>query len=333
MRPVRFIAALTVPFGLIAFGTLGFHLVEGWSYFESLYMSVITLTTVGFSEVHPLSDTGRAFTMVLSLGGIFALFYAATELIRLIVTGELAAALGRQRMERSLAALKDHLIVCGYGRMGRFVCKEFAAKGMPFVVIEREPEAPDGIGERRPEQGIFLHGDATHDDVLKRAGIERARGLVTVLASDADNLYITMSARFLNEKMNIVSRAENERAEEKLLRAGANRVISPYVIGGHRVAQAVLRPAVVDFLELATRSEHVELQLEETRIAAGSRLAGVVLKDSPLRGLGIVVVAIQKPSGTMRFNPPADVSIEAGDTLVTLGPQPQLDQLEQMARS
>jgi voltage-gated potassium channel len=321
---------LLVPTLLLLTGTVGYHLIEGWSLFDALYLTVITLTTVGYGDLHPRTTAGRTFTMVLLLVGVFTLFYAATEIIRVIVSGEVRTALGRQRMERSLAGLRDHLIVCGFGRMGRLVCARFAAQGLHFVVIDREAEA---LAEFEVRHGLALHGDATSDEVLRRAGVERARGLVTVTASDADNLYITMSARLLNERLFIVARTEDEHAEQKLLRAGANRVVSPYAIGGARVAQAVLRPTVVDFLELATRTEHLALQIEEVRIAPGSRLAGTTLRDSQVRqDLGIVIVAIKKASGEMHFNPPPDAVMQAGDIVITLGPRPQLDRLERLAR-
>jgi voltage-gated potassium channel len=320
---------LLIPSTLIALGTLGYQLIEGWSLFDSLYMTVITVSTVGFEETHPLSTNGRVFTLFLVLGGVFTLLYAATELIRAIISGEVQAVLGRQRMERSLAGLKNHLIVCGYGRMGRLVCKEFSAQELPFVVIEKDEEH---LASFQVAHGLALHGDATVDEVLKRAGVEQARALVTVVGSDADNLYITMSARLLNDRMFIVARAENDVAENKLHRAGANRVVSPYVIGGLRVAHAVLRPTVMDFIELATRTEHLELQIEETRIAAKSKLEGATLRDSRLRhDQGLIIVAIKKASGHMVFNPPADAVMEAGDILITLGNREQLDKLDALA--
>jgi len=329
--PLRRLALLlSVPLLLTLLGTVGYHLVEGWPFFDALYMTVITLTTVGFMEVHPLTRAGRAFTMLLSLGGIFTLLYAAMEAIRTIVSGELKTVLGRQRMERSLSQLRDHFVVCGYGRMGSLVCREFSGQGLPFVVIDRSAEL---LSDFRLPHGLPLVGDATQDEVLRAAGVERARCLVTAAASDADNLYITMSARFLNEKLLIVSRAEEEAAEKKLLRAGANRVVSPYVIGGQRVAQAVLRPAVMDFLELATHSQHLELQIEETAIFSGSGLAGATIRDSQLRqDLGIIVVAIKKPDGHMVFNPAPELAIASGDVLIAMGHRDQLDRLERLAR-
>jgi voltage-gated potassium channel len=294
-------------------------------------MTVTTLTTVGFGEVHPLSHGGRVFTMLLIMGGVFTLFYSITEFIRAVVNGEIQGIFGRQRMERTLAELADHIIVCGYGRMGRLVCREFSESGLRFVVIDRQAGL---LADFDLAHGIALHGDATNDAVLKAAGVNRARALLTLAASDADNLYITMSARLLNEKLFIVSRSDSELAEAKLLRAGASRVILPYVIGGQRVAQAVLRPTVMDFIELATRSEHMELQIEEIEVQTGARLAGKPLRDSGIRQeLGIIIVAIKKPHGTMVFNPEGDVAIEPGDLLITLGHRDKLDRLEEMTKS
>jgi voltage-gated potassium channel len=325
----RLLLALTVPVLLVVAGTVGYMLIEGWSLFDSLYMTVITITTVGYLEVHEMSPAGRAFTMVLLLGGVFTLFYTATEVIRAIVSGEVTAALGRRRMELSLGGMHDHLVVCGYGRMGRLVCHDFSERGLPFVVIDRRPDLVEVF---RLPHGIALHGDATSDEVLRHAGVDRARALVAVLGSDADNLYIVMSARLLNDRLFIVARGEDERSEQKLIRAGANRAISPYLIGGTRVAQAVLRPNVVDFIELATRTGHLELQIEETRIDPRSSLAGATIKDSRLRSeLGLIIVAIKKLAGKMIFNPPPEAVIEADDILITLGDRKHLDELDRLA--
>jgi voltage-gated potassium channel len=326
----RFAYTLAVPALLICAGTFGYHLIEGWTLWDAHYMTVITITTVGYREVHELSAAGRGFTMLLVLGGVFTIFYAASEFIRLVVSGEVRDSVGRQRMERSLAEYKDHRIVCGLGRMGRLVCEEFSTHGLPFVVIDRQAEVTEGF---RMPHGIAVVGDATSDEVLRQAGVERARALVTVAASDADNLFITMSARLLNEHLYIVARCEGEGAETKLMRAGANRVVSPYTIGGQRVAQAVLRPSVVDFIELATRSEHLDLQIEEVAIQPGSRFAGQNVKDSGIRyDLGIIIVAIKKPDGQMVFNPASQVVLEAKDVLITLGDRKSLDRLADMAR-
>jgi voltage-gated potassium channel len=327
--PRRLVLVVLIPALLIVAGALGYHALEGWPLFDSLYFTVVTLTTIGYGDLAPKTDGGRLFTMVLALGGVFTLFYVAADFIRSVVTGEMRALMGKQRMVRALAELKDHLIVCGYGRMGRLVCRDFAAQAVPFVVIDRNGEV---LHDFDVPYGVALHGDATSDEVLRQAGVERARALVTVAPSDADNLYITMSARLLNDRLFIVARAETENAERKLERAGANRVVSPYVIGGTRVAQAVLRPTVVDFIDLATRTEHFDLQIEETRLAAGSALVGRTLKDSLVRErFGVMIVAIKKESGHMVYNPPGDARLEAGDILIALGQRSQLDELDRLA--
>lgn len=328
--PRRYLLFVLVPAGLILTGTVGYVVIEpSYSWFDGLYMTVMTVCTVGYGEVHPLSTRGRVFTIFLMLGGIFTLFYAAGELIRAIVSGEVRSVLGRFRMEQSLAQMNNHVIVCGYGRMGRLVCREFEKQKLPFVVIEHTAQP---LADFAMRFGLFLAGDSTSDKVLKLAGVERARALVTVVGSDADNLYITMSARLLNDKLFIVARAEDDQAVAKLQRAGANRVVSPYAIGGARVAHAVLRPTVMDFIELATRSEHLELQMEESLIAPRSKLAGTTIQDSQMRQeLGIIIVAIKKAKGGMVFNPPSDARMEAGDILITLGHREQLNRLELLA--
>jgi voltage-gated potassium channel len=329
VRSQRFFLALAMPLLLVSLGMIGYHVIEGWSLFDSLYMAVITLTTVGFREVHELSPEGQGFTILLALGGVFTLFYAATSIIGFVVGGQVQELLESRRMERSLSELKSHLIVCGYGRMGRHVCQEFSQQGLPFVVVDKNA---DLFEDFRLPHGIAVHGDAASDELLQRVGVGRARALVSVVASDADNLYITLSARLLNDRLFIVARADDERSEQKLLRAGASRVISPYVIGGGRVAQAVLRPAVVDFLELATRTEHLELNIEEATLAIGSQLAGTTVAASPIEcEHKVILVAIKKPSGKMVFNPPPETRLEGGDTLIMLGGRSALDQIAALA--
>ena len=328
--PRRYLVLILIPTTLMTGGTAGYYLLEErYSLFDSLYMTVITLTTVGYEEVHPLSPRGKLFTIVLLLVGVLTFFYTVTELVRVVISGEVQQLLGRRRMQRSLAGLANHMIICGYGRMGRHVCQEFSRQRLPFVIIDRRPEV---LRDFDVPHGIALEGDATSDEVLKRAGVERARALVTVAASDADNLFITMSARLLNDRLFIVARAEGELAEQKLRRAGANRVVTPYAIGGAKVAMAVLRPAVVDFIELATGTEHLDLQIEETLIQPGSQLAGVTLHASRLRqDLGVIVVAIKKANGHLVANPPGDAVMEPGDTLIALGARQNLDRVESMA--
>lgn len=315
-----------VPLVLIVIGTVGYIALEGWSWFDALYMAVITLMTIGYGEVHPLSQAGRTFTMILALLGATTLAAAATYVLRFIVSGELNQAFGRQRMQRALENVTDHVIICGYGRIGRRVAEELATAGVPVVVVDRE-EA------RLANTPLWVAGDVTRDETLKRAGIARARALVAAVPSDADNLYVTMSARLLNARVTIVARAEAEGTEEKLIRAGATRVISPTAIGGQRVVQAVLRPAVLDFIDLATKSQHLELQMEQAMVQPGSKLDGVSVGEASLRErCDVLVVAIQRADGKMQFNPPPDARLSQGERLVVLGNRASLDKLESLAR-
>jgi voltage-gated potassium channel len=331
--PRRFWILAAIPVALVAVGTAGYRIIEAETYtlFDALYMTIITLTTIGYEETHKLSTAGRVFTIFLILGGVFTLVYSATETIRSIVSGEVALVLGKRKMERTLAQMHDHIIVCGYGRMGRLVCQEFSRLGKPYVIVDVSEKE---LSEFSAPHGVALVGDATSDDLLKQAGILRAHSLVTLMDSDAENLFTTLSARLLNPKLLIVARVEGAKSEEKLIRAGANRVISAYEIGGMRVAQAVLKPTVVDFIELTTRTEHIELQLEEAKIEPGSPLVGVNLKDSRLRAEHqVIIVAIKKTAGNMLFNPPAETVLEVGDILVAIGSRDHLGNLDALARA
>jgi voltage-gated potassium channel len=329
--PRRHLLLILIPPLFLLVGTIGYRLIEGpsWSLFDALYMTVITVTTVGFQEVHELSPAGRGFTIVLSLTGVFILLYVASEVIRSVVSGELRETVGRRQMERTLAEMRDHAIVCGLGRMGRRVCKEFETQRLPYVAIERDEKLLEDFAGR---VGVYIHGDATSDEVLRRAGVERAKALLAVVASDAENLYITLSARLLNEKLAIVARAEEEGAEVKFRRAGANHVVSPYVTGGFRLAQAILRPTVVDFIELATRSDHMEIQIEEIDLRPGSPLVGQSLGERRVhQELGVTVVAIKRANGELVSNPSGSTVLEADSTLIVLGHREQLDRVEKIA--
>jgi voltage-gated potassium channel len=310
---------------VIAYGTVGYMLIEGWSLLDSLYMTVITLTTVGYEEVHVLSDKGRLFSIVLMISGIGSMFYALGVGARVLLEGELRYILGRKRLSKKIENLKNHYIICGFGRMGKIICSELMQNKAPFVVIEGDPE----IVATMDADILALQGDATQDSVLKEAGIERAKGLISVLASDASNLYVVLSARGLNPNLNIVARASEEGAEQKLMRAGADNVVSPYFIGGIRIAHTILKPAVVDFIEFATKSGNLELQMEEVKVSAGSRINGQSLDQSGIRkDLGIIIVAIKRESGEMEFNPTSASVIREGDTLVAMGETKNLDALE-----
>jgi voltage-gated potassium channel len=329
--PWRVWLAFIIPGFLLSVGTVGYRWIEGepWTYFDGFYMTAITITTIGYSEVHPLSTVGRVFTVVLAYSGIFTLAYFASELVRSVVTGELRQVIGRQWVDDQLVSLSGHLIVCGYGRMGKIVCAELDRQKRRFVLIDR---SADLLKEAKYHYGLALAGDATTDELLRKVGVERARALITVVGSDADNLYITLSARLLNPKLLIVARAEEEDAETKLRKVGANKVISPYLAGAHRAVQAVLRPAVLHFMEMATRPEFLDLQIEEVRVSPGSALAGRSLAHAHVhRDLGIVVVGIVRPGGELLYNPPTDTVVEADAVLIALGQRRQLERLEKLA--
>lgn len=323
--------AMLIPILLLVVGAVCYRLIEGdeWTWNDAFYMSAISLTTAGYAETHPLSQEGRIFTIFFLFGGVFVLFYTASEVLRYIVSGQLSEAAGKERMERTLSHLKDHIIVCGLGRMGRLVCQDFERQEIQFVVIDRDLEA---LSELKHVHGLPLHGDATSDELLKHAGVDRARALVTALPSDSDNLYITLSARVLNEKLVIVARAEEEAAIAKLRRVGANHVVSPYVIGGHRASQAILKPTVGRFIEMTARHD-TDFIIEEFLIEAGSPICGKQLKDSRLHeDHGIVVLTIKSLMGDMVFNPQGDTKLEAGNVLVVVGHRGKIKEVKRLGR-
>ena len=328
VRHLRFsIAALVT---VIAFGTLGYAMIEDWQAFDALYMTIITLATVGFREVHELSPEGKVFTIVLIISGTGIIAYTLSSLIQFTLEGQLRKILGRKKLESRIGKLRDHYIICGYGRIGHLICREFQSRPTPFVVVEQNP---NHIERLEREGYMYVEGDATDDETLQAAGIEHAKGLITAVTSDTDNVYITLTARGLNPKLFILARAGEEGAEKKLMRAGASKVISPYTIGASRMAQAILRPSVVDFIELATASEHLALQIEEIRIAADSVLAGKNLINSGIRqSMGIIIVGIKESDGKMTFNPPPEKNIEPNSVLIILGERPAISKLEKIAR-
>lgn len=326
----KLIFSLVVLLCVILAGTAGYMYLEGWDLLDSVYMTVITLTTIGFKEVHEMDRPGQVFTIALVIFGVGTVAFAVRNATRLMLEGELRHIFGRKKLEKDIRRLKDHYIVCGYGRMGRFIARELASRPVPFVIIERTAEA---VPETDMEKYLFLIGDADKDDTLKEAGIDRARGLITVVSTDADNLYIVLTARGLNPNLFIVARAGEEGSEQKLRRAGSSKVISPYLIGAHKMAQAVLRPAVLDFLEFATRSGNMDLNIEEVRVASGSPMSGRQIKDSGIRQeLDIIIVAVKKAGGEMNFNPSPDYVLEDGDVLIVLGRPEMLRRLEGMTK-
>jgi len=330
MDPVRHLRfSLIILITVIAIGSFGYTLIEDWPLFDSLYMTVITLSTVGYKEVHMLTPFGKAFTLFLIISGCGIIAYAVGSLIQLMVEGQLRRLLGRKKLESRISKLHRHYIICGFGRIGTLICREFQARPLPFVVVEKNPH----LCERLNRDGyLSVEGDATCDETLQAAGIETAQGLITVVTSDTDNVYITLTARGLNPGLFILARAGEEGSEKKLMRAGASKVISPYTIGASRMAQAILRPSVVDFIELATASENLELQLEEILVSERSSLVGKTLVTSGIRqNMGIIIVGIKRTDDHMVFNPPPHTIIEARSILITLGEAPLITRLEQIA--
>jgi len=323
----QIIIPIIVIIGVISFGTIGYAVIEGWNFFDSLYMTITTLTTVGYGEVHSLSNAGRAFTIVLILFGVGAMLYALGVAARVIFEGEIREILGRKKLNKKIENIENHYIICGYGRMGKIICREMMQNNASFVVIEKTP----GILNSIDKDILVIEGDATQDSVLKIAGVERASALISVLSSDAENLYVVLSARGLNPKLKIVARASEEGVEDKLVRAGADNVISPYHIGGVRIAHTVLKPAVVDFIEFATRSRNIELQIEEIKVKKSSHIVGRELDECGIRkDLGIIIVAIKRAAGDMEFNPTSRSVIKDGDTLIAMGETKQLEALERL---
>jgi voltage-gated potassium channel len=332
MNPVRNLyICVGLLVGLLMLGTIGYLVIEGLPLIDALYMTVITVSTVGFKEVVPLSSGGQLFTIVLIIVGVGFIAYSAGSIVQFMVEGQLRSILGRKKVEKKISSLRGHYIICGYGRIGTHICHELEAKPVPFVVVEHDQQRCQHLYDAGM---LHVEGDATQDETLIKAGILHARGLVTAVTSDTANVYITLTARGLSPDLFILSRASEEGAEMKLRRAGANKVISPYVMGASRMAQAILRPSVVDFIEIATAGKNIELQIEESRVASDSALVNKTLITSGIRqNFGVIIVGIKKEDGQMNFNPEPSTLISAGDILITLGEPVAIEQLERLATS
>ena len=314
---------------IVVGGTTGYSLIEGWDLWDAFYMTIISVTTVGYREVHPLSRPGQAFTVVVLMFGVATVLYTFSFLMARLVEGDLQERWVRRRNRRMLDDLTHHFIICGFGRIGQIVAREFARQDEPFVIIERDAErmqAAIDLGY------LAVEADASSEDVLKRVGINRARGFIAAVSTDADNVFAILTARLLRPDLFIIGRAETEDAKAKLIRAGADRVISPYQIGGLQLAQTALRPAVVDFVQLATSSDNLDLNMEQVQIGEDAPLAGRSIIDANLRQrFGVVVVGIQRAGGAMEFNPPPESVMHVGDFLVVLGQAKNLRELEAAA--
>lgn len=309
-------------------GTIGYMVIEGWPLTDALYMTVITLSTVGYGEVQGLSPTGRIFTIILIIMGVSFVFYLAGSVIQFMMEGRIREILGRRKLEKKIRVQKGHYIICGYGRVGSGVCEALASKPLDVVVIERDPARVDLLNERNI---LHIPGEATDEENLIRAGVQRAGGLVAALKTDSDNVYVTLSARQLNPGLFIIARAGEKQSENKLLAAGANKVVSPYHMGAHRIAQSILRPTVTDFLELTLMDASRDIQMEEMPVKPSSKLINVALQDSEIRKeLDLIIVAVKKATGDMLFNPSSQTKLEAGDTVIAIGENRNLERLERL---
>lgn len=322
---IRLRTGLGVLVGVLLAGTVGYVAIEGAPWWDAFYMTAITVTTVGYREVFPLSTAGQAFTVALLLVGLGTLLFLLTEVSRHVIEGELRSALGRARRTRMIEKLSGHEIVCGWGRMGQAVVEALVAGRRPLVVIEKNPDKV----RRLLGQGLnVVEADATSEEALRSAGVERARGLVACLNDDAHNVYVTLTARWLNPKLFIVARVAEMGAEDRLRRAGADRVVNPYALGGTRLAHLLVKPAVVDFLDVSAAPDAAQLELEEVRLGGADALSGRTLAQADLRRrFGIAVVAVKRGVDLLP-NPEPGFAFAAGDVLVVLGRRDQVTALE-----
>jgi voltage-gated potassium channel len=330
-RQKRFTLTLILTVALVFFGTGGYMVIEGWPFDDALYMTIITMATVGYGEVHQVSDAGRAFTMFLIVMGVGYFMYVVGLIVQFLVEDRLRVILGRRKLEIQIAKLKNHYIICGYGRIGRVLSRYLTERYLDVVIIEKNSDRQ----ERMDEDGVlYLIGEATDENLLIKAGIKRAKGLVTAVATDSENVFLTLIAKQLNPDLFVVARAIQNTAKRTLQAAGAEKVISPYDLGARRMAHAILRPTVIKFLELAFTDDSTDIQVEEILVHSTSRLLNVELKNSGIRQqLDLIILTIKKADGSMIFNPKADTRIETDDTLVVVGRARSVSQLAKMLQS
>ena len=313
----RLSISLMAVLSLFIIGSFGYHFIEGLDFLQSLYLTSITLTTIGYGDYYPHTRPGMVFTIILVLFGVGTMLYTVGLMAEIMIEGRLQIILGKGRLKKMIEKMENHYIICGCGRIGYLICRELHMENMDFIVIERNPEVIQKINE---EGFAYYKGDATHDKTLLGAGIKKAKGIVSVLPSDAENLYVILTAKELNPDIYILTRAEEEESEKRLLRAGANRVVSPYALGGMKMAMAIMRPAMLDFIDISTSRQSLELRMEEFALADKSPMIGKTLEESNIRQLyGLIIVAVKKESGKMTYNPTAGYRIEKGDRLVAMG--------------
>jgi voltage-gated potassium channel len=320
--------AFILLFCTIAIGTFGYHLIEGMPFFDAFYMTMITISTVGFSEIKTLSTAGRILTVLIISTGITIGAYTIGTLLRMFIEGEFGRIFGRRKLERNISAMQGHFIICGFGRIGSIICMELKADSIPFIIIEEDP-TKNGTLEKLGY--LYINMDATSEEALMKAGIMSAKGLVTAVRSDANNVFITLTAKDLRPDIFVLSRASDVKNEAKLIKAGASRVVSPYLLGGRRMAEVLKRPTVVDFIDIAMANRKLGLAMEEARVGDRSTLVGKNLIDSHLRqNYGVIIVAIKKTSGEMIYNPLPSEKLDAGDTIVVIGKKEDLKRMSEI---
>ncbi|ETR74551.1 MAG: TrkA-N domain containing protein [Candidatus Magnetoglobus multicellularis str. Araruama] len=312
---LTFIISLTVI--VFATGTFGYMILEHWKFMDALYMTVITLGTVGYGEVKPMTHTGKIFTIFLIITGVGFFAYVGSALVQFTVDGSLKDMWGRRRLEKQISKLKGHYIICGYGRIGRVLFQQLMTKISDIVVVEQDAHLLSVM----EEDGItYVHGSSTEEKTLLKAGIKNAHGLVAVLGQDADNVFLVLTARQLNPNLYIVARACQEASKRTLIAAGADRVDSPYDVGAVRMAQAIIRPTVLNFLDYAFARKQNDIQMEEIKVRGTSELLGCSLQESGIRQqFNLILIAIQKKDGQMLFNPSSQTCLNEGDIVVALG--------------
>jgi len=315
---------------LFLFGTVGYYFIEGWNIVDSIYMTVISLTTTGYGEVHPLSIKGKLFSIILLILGASLFVYVITLLARALMEGQFRELLEKKAMRDKINKLHNHYIICGFGRIGKTISDSLKSSNMPFVIVERNKEVFD---ELKKLGYFYVEGDATQEEFLINAGVKSARVLICVLHSDADNVYTTLTARSINPGIFIIARASEKRAEKNLMQAGASQVVSPYEIGAKRMALAVLKPNVIEFLDLVTQKGGIlSLTLEQIQIKSDSILKDKSMKDLDLRNkFGVSVLAVQKFHGDMILSPKPDYVFESGDIIIAMGNIDKLENLSQFA--
>jgi voltage-gated potassium channel len=323
----KIIVGALILFIILVFGSTGYILIENTTLTDAIFMTVISITTVGFKEVVPLSQTGKIFTIFLIFGGVGFFLYMVSLITEAMIEGGMHTFLRRRLMEKKLDVMKGHYIVCGFGRIGKVISKILHESKRTFVIIENNPDEIDAIKELGY---LVLQGDSTNDDLLQKACIVDAKALIAVTSSDADNVYVILSARGLKPDIYILARSSGKKgAETKLLRAGANKVFSPYEIGARRMAQSLMRPTVIDFIDLTVHEGELGLRLEEMEVSGKATFVNKTLMESGIRSEhDLIVVAIKRQKGEMLFNPNPQTEILDGDILVVLGEHTNIQELE-----